>query len=186
MARNPQAFENAKENEIETSVETTATEATEVVETVVQQEQKPVDLSKLTAAQRIAYQAALAKGAINADGSAKEKKAKDGKAASERKVIMVIDPENGQPIARTDLIRRLWKEDKLSRSDITTVLNSPEVSPRNEKGEWTKIPYQIVFAAVKGIPGGPDATSVENTNASSEATGTSLPDANEPSEPVAA
>jgi hypothetical protein len=103
-----------------------------------------VDTSNMTAAQRLAHEHALA-------NPKKTKAAKPEGEATERQKIMVNDPENGQPIARQDLIKRLWANEKLSRSQITAVLNDPKV---NTSGK--KIPYQIVFAATKGVAGGPE------------------------------
>jgi hypothetical protein len=57
--------------------------------------------------------------------------------------------KNGEK--RADYIRRRWLE-KASRSDITKELNTAELNPTPDK----KIPYQIVFQATKGKPGGPD------------------------------
>jgi hypothetical protein len=104
-----------------------------------------VDTTNMTAAQRLAHQHALA-------NPKKAKAAKpEGSEESQRQKIMVNDPENGSPIGRQELIKRLWTEDKLSRSQITTVLNDEKV---NSTGK--KIPYQIVFAATKGVAGGPE------------------------------
>jgi hypothetical protein len=104
-----------------------------------------VDTSNMTAAQRLAHEHALA-------NPKKTKAAKaEGEAATERQKITVNDPENGQAIPRQELIKRLWTQEKLSRSQITTVLNDPKVNTTGKK-----IPYQIVFAATKGVAGGPE------------------------------
>jgi hypothetical protein len=114
-------------------------------------EGQQVDTSNMTKAQLMAHQAQLAKGGGKKAASGEKKE------PTERAKITVLDPENGQPIARQELIRRLWTQDRLSKSAITTVLNSDEVNPPDsETGEKKKIPYQIVFAALKGVEGGPD------------------------------
>jgi hypothetical protein len=163
MARNPRAFEggaeqaenteNTAQNEGQVNTgETTnsgegASEATAAAAVVAEPQ---VDLSSMTAAQRIAYLAQQKTGKAS-KAAAKEKKASEAKPK-----IMLNDPENGEPIARTDLIRRLWTQDKLSRSAITTVLNDPSVNkPAADGTAAKKIPYQIVFAALKGVEGGP-------------------------------
>jgi hypothetical protein len=65
-------------------------------------------------------------------------------AADNRSIVL----KNGQK--RADYIRSRW-EAGVSRSDITKELNSEELNPTPDK----KIPYQIVFQATKGRPGGP-------------------------------
>lgn len=166
MARNPRSFTSDSAKSQENNTENTqvdTTEATEATEAKVEPTEVEVDLSKMTAAQRIAYLAQQKTGA-------KSKKAAEKKASEAKPKITVYDPENGQPIARTDLIRRLWTQDKLSRSAITSVLNDPSVNPptKDEAGNEVpakKIPYQIVFAATKGLEGGPPKAA-EDTNAS--------------------
>jgi len=51
-------------------------------------------------------------------------------------------------VARLDYIRKRWKEGA-SRSVITKEVNELRAAGSNE------IPYQIVFSATKGVPGGP-------------------------------
>jgi hypothetical protein len=104
---------------------------------------EPPDMTGWSAARKIAYQASLKDGAPKKPGKAK-------KEGVERVKITVNDPESGQPIGRQELIKRLWTEDKLSRSEITSVLNDATVNTTGKK-----IPYQIVFAALKGVAGGP-------------------------------
>lgn len=58
----------------------------------------------------------------------------------------ILTLKDGSTVKRTDYIRKRWAE-KASRSEITK-----EVSEL----AGTKIIYQIIFAATKGIPGGPD------------------------------
>lgn len=71
--------------------------------------------------------------------------------ASDRRRIILPTGE-----ARADFIRRRWAE-KADRSTITKELNSAELNPAFAGGdEKAKVPYQIVFQATKGHPGGPD------------------------------
>jgi len=66
-------------------------------------------------------------------------------AADKRAIVL----PNGE--RRADYIRRRWKEGA-SRSEITAELNTKELYSGKPGG---KIPYQIVFQATKGQPGGP-------------------------------
>jgi hypothetical protein len=58
---------------------------------------------------------------------------------------IVLKMEGGTEVKRADYIRRRWREGA-SRSDI-----AKEVS----KLQGQEVPYQIVFAATKGLAGGP-------------------------------
>jgi hypothetical protein len=94
-------------------------------------------------------EAKMAKGDNQASNGATEAAATtEGAAASggDKRAIVL---KNGE--TRADYIRRRWLE-KADRSTITKELNSPELNPTPDK----KIPYQIVFQATKGQPGGPD------------------------------
>lgn len=67
-----------------------------------------------------------------------------------RKIMLTL--EDGTEIPRVDYIRKRWTEDKLSRRQITD-----EVSELQGK----EVAYQIIFAATKGIEGGPDPVEKE-------------------------
>jgi len=77
--------------------------------------------------------------------------------ASDERYKMVTPPptknEDGTetpsaPVKRAEYIRDLWAR-KMSRGDIARHLT--QITGK-------KVPYQIVFAATKGHPGGPDKT----------------------------
>jgi hypothetical protein len=177
MARNPRSFVEDNQTEgtegVGTDIENTAVEGEgasaetsgETSGETSETEAPEVDLSKMTAAQRIAYLAAQNSG----KGKAKKGKGKEGaegEAKPAKPKIMLFDPENGQPIPRADLIKRLWTQEKLSRSEITTVLNDPKVNPPDlSTGVQKKIAYQIVFATTKGVVGGPDKPAESVTKA---------------------
>jgi hypothetical protein len=67
---------------------------------------------------------------------------------SDGRFKLVTNPVTGEQVKRIDYIRELWKAGTHTRSAIAKHLT--EIS-----GET--VPYQIVFAATKGIPGGPVA-----------------------------
>lgn len=71
-----------------------------------------------------------------------------GASSDERFKLLTVKYSDGttKQEKRIDYIRRRWAE-KASRSQITK-----EVSEFAGK----KVPYQIIFAATKGVPGGPD------------------------------
>lgn len=58
----------------------------------------------------------------------------------------IKDPATGENVKRKDFILKCWTQDKMSRGDIAKKLT--ELSGK-------KVPYQIVFAATKGVAGGP-------------------------------
>ena len=70
--------------------------------------------------------------------------AAEGKKGGKRIVLNV----KGKEIARTDYIRQRWSE-KASRGQIAKELTALQGKP---------VAYQIVFAATKGLEGGPDKT----------------------------
>lgn len=61
-----------------------------------------------------------------------------------RKIMITV---KGKEIARADYIRDRWTNGKASRGAIAKELTKLQGKP---------VPYQIVFAATKGIAGGPD------------------------------
>ena len=63
----------------------------------------------------------------------------------------MLNDASGKPVRRSEYIKKLWQEDKMSRSDITKHINGL-LEAQGQK----KIKYQIVFAATKKLPGGPD------------------------------
>jgi len=69
----------------------------------------------------------------------------------------IVTTPSGEAVNRTDYIRQLWvgegieEADKMTRSQIRDHIVEECTS---ENGENT-IPYQIVFAATKGLAGGP-------------------------------
>ncbi len=65
-----------------------------------------------------------------------------------KKVVLLV---KGQEVPRADYIRSLWTEKKMSRAEITKAVNEIITAQGGKV-----IPYQIVFAATKGIVGGPD------------------------------
>lgn len=75
----------------------------------------------------------------------------EAKGAS-RKIMLTV---KGVEIARTDYIRKRWAE-KASRGQIAKELT---------KFQGKNVPYQIVFAATKGIEGGPDKVTVDEEEA---------------------
>jgi hypothetical protein len=67
-------------------------------------------------------------------------------------------PPYSTQIPRADLIRTLWTGGQHTRSQITAILNDERVNPdRNPDNSVKKVPYQIVFAATRGVAGGPPA-----------------------------
>lgn len=79
----------------------------------------------------------------------------DAATASDERYKMVTPPATknpdgtetpSAPVKRVDYIRDLWAR-KMSRGDIARHLT--QITGK-------KVPYQIVFAATKGIQGGPD------------------------------
>ena len=60
---------------------------------------------------------------------------------------MVKHAKTGALVKRKDYILELWQSDKMSRGDIAKHLSTIT---------GKKVAYQIVFAATKKIPGGPD------------------------------
>jgi hypothetical protein len=63
--------------------------------------------------------------------------------------------KEGVTVNRIDFIRSAWQVQRKSRSEITRELT---------RLSGKKVTYQIVFAATKGIPGGPSASQVAQTN----------------------
>jgi hypothetical protein len=66
-------------------------------------------------------------------------------APAERGIILTL--EDGSTKKRVDYIRERFQQDKVSRGDIAKELTKLQGKP---------VPYQIVFAATKGLKGGPD------------------------------
>lgn len=71
----------------------------------------------------------------------------------------VRDPETGEIINRKDFILKCWTVKKMSRGAIAKALT--EMNSVENGGNGKKIPYQIVFASTKGVPGGPDKPTEE-------------------------
>lgn len=67
--------------------------------------------------------------------------------AVDERYVMVKHDVTGEIVKRKDFILECWQERKLSRGDIAKKLT--EIQGK-------KVPYQIVFAATKKLPGGPD------------------------------
>ena len=99
------------------------------------------------------------------DQPAAEAAAATTESAADKRAIVLGNGER-----RLDYIRRRWKEGT-SGSDITKELNDPELklNPNPSK----KIPYQIVFQATKGQPGGPAPKAETAAQPAAEATATS-------------
>lgn len=91
----------------------------------------------------------MAKGkrGIFAKGETTEGQTEGEAPATEKANRSIMLDVNGEQIARTAYIRKRFTEDKVSRSEITK-----EVSKLQGKA----VPYQIIFAATKGLQGGPD------------------------------
>jgi hypothetical protein len=114
-----------------------------------------------------AQEALMAKNSTPADRQAQQAEetqaastpaATEGGAAevkADERFKMVKHPETGEMVKRQDYIRELWQDKKWKRGDIAKHLS--EITGK-------KVPYQIVFAATKKLPGGPDKT--EETQAS--------------------
>lgn len=66
----------------------------------------------------------------------------------------IIHPETGKEVNRKDYIIELWQVKKWSRGQIAKHLT--ELRSVANGGDGKKVPYQIVFATTKKIPGGPD------------------------------
>jgi hypothetical protein len=78
--------------------------------------------------------------------------------AADDRFKLIKDPDNvGQPAKRIDFIRRRWAQ-KFSRGAIAKELTA--INSVANGGDGKKVPYQIVFAATKGVPGGPDKAPV--------------------------
>jgi len=58
----------------------------------------------------------------------------------------VTNPETGEVVKRKDYILELWTQKRMTRGDIARHLT--EITGKT-------VPYQIVFAATKGVDGGP-------------------------------
>lgn len=67
--------------------------------------------------------------------------------------VMVTRPSDGVKVKRQDYIRQLWAEGKMTRGAIAKHLT--ELNAVDKGGSGKKVPYQIVFAATKKLPGGP-------------------------------
>lgn len=74
-------------------------------------------------------------------------------AATDDRFKLITHPTTKQRVKRVDFIRERWGQGA-SRGQITKELNEPGVSDK-------KVPYQIVFAATKGQPGGPPKAPAE-------------------------
>ena len=79
-----------------------------------------------------------------AEGEAAPAVVEEPKADERYKLIK--HPDSGEMVKRKDFILELWAK-KVSRGDIAKKLT--EITGK-------KVPYQIVFAATKQVPGGPD------------------------------
>lgn len=75
-------------------------------------------------------------------------------AKSDERFKFVTDPTTQLPVKRKEYIVRLFTENKMSRGAIAKHLS--EITGK-------KVAYQIVFAATKGIKGGPDKEAVVET-----------------------
>ena len=78
-----------------------------------------------------------------------------------RSIILQVPMTDGtkQAMKRTDYIRHRWGQ-KASRGTIRA-----EVSKLQDKD----VPYQVIFGATKGIPGGPDKVAKPEGASSSDA-----------------
>lgn len=76
-----------------------------------------------------------------------------GEAKGTKRIVLNID---GEEVSRADYIRREWQAGK-TRGQIAKDLTKLQGKP---------IPYQIVFAATKGVAGGPK----KDSNTSDEST----------------
>jgi hypothetical protein len=87
-----------------------------------------------------------AKNLKSVDNTETEPKAKGEKGT--RAIMLTV---NGEQVKRLDYIREQWAA-KVSRADIAKAVSELQ---------GKTIPYQIVFAATKGIEGGPDRVAKE-------------------------
>lgn len=90
------------------------------------------------------------------DGAEGEGTDTEEAASTGRKIMLTV---GGKSVSRADYIRKRWKE-KASRGQIAKELTKLQGKP---------VPYQIVFAATKGLAGGPDKEApAEETEESTE------------------
>lgn len=86
------------------------------------------------------------KGYKSIDGENAEAGA-EGEAVEKASRAIMLTLADGTSVKRTDYCRKRFTEDKVSRSAI-----AKELSALQGKA----VPYQIVFAATKGLEGGPE------------------------------
>jgi hypothetical protein len=76
--------------------------------------------------------------------------------SDDRHVTITLDKHypnrEGQTVKRIDLIRELWQNNKMGRGPIAKECTRLQQLAGNSK----KVTYQIVFAATKDLPGGPE------------------------------
>jgi hypothetical protein len=81
------------------------------------------------------------------DASAAPAAPAEAASAPDERFVMIKHDKTGEQVKRKDFILECWQQRKMGRGDIAKLLTQLQ---------GKKVPYQIVFAATKKIPGGPD------------------------------
>lgn len=67
---------------------------------------------------------------------------------------IMLKLEDGTQVKRTDYIRDRWQNGKISRGEITKEVNKLTAATFGDDAK--AVPYQVIFQATKGLPGGPE------------------------------